>query len=171
MLRLNYSSIERTTSVGVNTVCMLALFDDVTKAGKVKRKHAKRFDISNGILKIDGTEFQLSDDVDLNADPEALMAYFDARYLRPQPDMFAELPKSNSGWQAPKLLKEVHWEYPDLPWRAVDKAGAVAYFKQRPVLDKAGYWVSASIGVMPKYGKSLCIADSFECSLRYIDKD
>lgn len=49
--------------------------------------------------------------------------------------------------------------------RQFDNGGTVAYFERRPVLDNAGYWVAVSEGMMPKYGKSLCIADNYKRSL------
>lgn len=169
MLRLNNSSVSRESCNGVDTVRMSAVFDDVTKAGGIKHKHAQRFSIKDNLLTLNGVKHCLSEPVDLNADPEDLIQYFEARFGSVQPDMFVEPPRSISGIQLPKSIKEVRWEYPDMPWRAIDKAGAVAYFERRPVLDKAGFWVAVSEGIMPKYGKSLCLTDNYECSVRNIN--
>ncbi len=169
MLRLNNSSLSRTvTKSGVNSIQMFAVFDDVSKNGKVKAKNAQRFTIQDDLLSLNGQQYCLSEPVDLNADPEDLIQYFEARFGSVQPDMFVEPPRSRGGIQVPKSIKEVRWEYPDMQWRAIDKSGAVAYFERRPVLDKAGYWVSAIDGVVARYGKSLCIADNYQCSVQSI---
>ena len=165
MLRLNNSSVCRESYNGIDKVRMSVVFDDVTKTGRIKHKHAQRFAIKDNILTLNGTEHYLPDSVDLNADPEDLIQYFDARFSSVQPDIFLEPPLSRGGSQVPKSIKEVRWEYPDMPWRAIDKAGAVAYFERRPILDKAGYWVSASEGVVARYGRSLCIAENYQCSV------
>ncbi|MGB6924791.1 hypothetical protein [Psychrobacter sp.] len=165
MLRLNNSSVVRESVNGVDAVRMHAVFDDVTKSGNIKRKHAQRFVIKDNLLTLNGIKHYLPDAVDLNAEPEDLIAYFEARFGSVQPDIFLEPPSSRSGIQVPKSIKEVRWEYPDMAWRAIDKAGTVAYFERRPVLDKAGYWVSTMDGVLAKYGKSLCIADNYQCSV------
>lgn len=169
MLRLNNSSVVRESVNGVDAVRMHAVFDDVTKAGVIKHKHAQRFAIEDNLLMLNGTKHLLAEPVDLNADPEDLIQYFKARFGSVQPDMFVEPPRSRGGIQAPKSIKEVRWEYPDMQWRAIDKAGTVAYFEHRPVLDKAGYWVSAIDGVVARYGKSLCIADNYQCSVQNIN--
>lgn len=167
MLRLNNSSLSRTiTRSGVNSIQMFAVFDDVTKAGKVKAKHSQRFTIQDDSLSLNGKQHQLSEQLDFNADPLDLMQYFIERFSSAQPDMFLVAPQSKGGIQVPKLISEVRWEYPDMAWRAIDKSGAVAYFERRPVLDKAGYWVSAIDGVIARYGKSLCIADNYQCSVQ-----
>lgn len=165
MLRLNNSSVVRESVNGVDAVRMHAVFDDVTKSGNIKRKHAQRFVIKDNLLKLNGIKHYLPDAVDLNAEPEDLIAYFEARFGSVQPDIFLEPPSSRSGIQVPKSIKEVRWEYPDMAWRAIDKAGTVAYFERRPVLDKAGYWVSTMDGVLAKYGRSLCISDNYQCSV------
>ncbi|MFK3915738.1 hypothetical protein [Psychrobacter sp. NPDC078501] len=165
MLRLNNSSVVRESVNGGVTVRMSAVFDDVTKSGSIKQKHAQRFVIRDSLLTLNGSKHCLSEAVDLNAEPEDLIKYFEARFNSTQPDMLLEPPSSRGGIQAPKSIKEVRWEYPDMAWRAIDKAGTVAYFERRPVLDKAGYWVSTMDGVLAKYGKSLCIADNYQCSV------
>lgn len=170
MLRLNNSSVARETINGIDAVRMHAVFDDVTKAGFIKHKHAQRFDIKDNLLILNGAQHCLAEPVDLNADPEDLIQYFEARFGSVQPDMFVEPPRSRGGIQAPKSIKEVRWEYPDMQWRAIDKSGAVAYFERRPVLDKAGYWVSAIDGVVARYGKSLCIADNYQCTMQNLHK-
>lgn len=169
MLRLNNSSVARESGNGVDAVHMYAVFDDVTKAGVIKHKHAQRFAIKDNLLTLNGIKHCLSEPVDLNADPEDLIQYFEARFGSVQPDMFIEPPRSRSGIQLPKSIKEVRWEYLDMAWRAIDKSGAVAYFERRPALDKAGYWVSAIDGVIARYGKSLCIADNYQCSVQDIN--
>ena len=165
MLRLNNSLVVRESVNGVDTVRMHAVFDDVTKSGNIENKHAQKFAIKDNLLTLNGTEHYLPDPVDLNAEPEDLMAYFESRFGSVQPDIFLEPPSSRSGIQVPKSIKEVRWEYPDMAWRAIDKAGTVAYFERRPLLDKAGYWVSTMDGVLAKYGKSLCVADNYQCSV------
>ena len=165
MLRLNNSSVVRESVNGGVTVRMSAVFDDVTKSGSIKYKHAQRFAIKDSLLTLNGVKHCLSEPIDLNADPEDLIQYFEARFASVQPDMFVEPPRSRGGIQLPKSVKELRWEYLDMPWRAIDKSGAVAYFERRPVLDKAGYWVSTMDGVLAKYGKSLCIADNYQCSV------
>lgn len=165
MLRLNNSLVVRESVNGVDTVRMHAVFDDVTKSGSIKYKHAQRFAIKNNLLTLNGAQHCLVEPVDLNADPEDLIQYFEARFGSVQPDIFVEPPRSRGDIQLPKSIKEVRWEYPDMAWRAIDKAGTVAYFERRPVLDKAGYWVSTMDGVLAKYGKSLCIADNYQCSV------
>jgi len=169
MLRLNNSLVARESVNGVDAVRMSAVFDDVTKSGGVKRKHAQRFAIKDSLLTLNGVKHCLSEPIDLNADPEDLIQYFEARFGSVQPDMFVEPPRSRGGIQLPKSIKEVRWEYLDMAWRAIDKSGAVAYFERRPVLDKAGYWVSAIDGVIARYGKSLCIADNYQCSVQNIN--
>ena len=166
MLRLNNSSVARETINGIDAVRMYAVFDDVTKAGVIKHKHAQRFAIKDNLLTLNGAQHCLVEPVDLNADPEDLIKYFEARFSSAQPDMFLVAPQSKGGIQVPKLISEVRWEYPDMAWRAIDKSGAVAYFERRPVLDKAGYWVSAIDGVIARYGKSLCIADNYQRSVQ-----
>lgn len=170
MLRLNNSSVVRESINGIDTVRMSAVFDDVTKSGRLKRKHAQRFTIKNNLLVLAGKRHQLCDPIDLNAEPEELIQYFEDRFGSVQPDMFVEPPRSRGGIQVPKSIKEVRWEYPDMQWRAIDKSGAVAYFERRPVLDKAGYWVSAIDGVVARYGKSLCIADNYQCTMQNLHK-
>ena len=170
MLRLNNSSVVRESINGIDTVRMSAVFDDVTKSGRLKRKHAQRFTIKDNLLVLAGKRHQLCDPIDLNAEPEELIQYFEDRFGSVQPDMFVEPPRSRGGIQAPKSIKEVRWEYPDMQWRAIDKSGAVAYFERRPVLDKAGYWVSAIDGVVARYGKSLCIADNYQCTMQNLHK-
>ncbi|MGP4715462.1 hypothetical protein ACTXGL_02330 [Psychrobacter sp. T6-6] len=165
MLRLNNSSVVRESINGGVTVRMFAVFDDVTNTGSIKRKHAQRFTIKNDLLTLNGAKHHLPDPVDLNAEPEELIQYFEERFGSVQPDIFLQPPTSRNGIQLPKSIKEVRWEYPDMAWRAIDKAGTVAYFERRPVLDKAGYWVSVMDGVLAKYGKSLCIADNYQCSV------
>lgn len=166
MLRLNNSSLKRTsTKSGVSSIQMYATFDDVTKAGKVKAKNAQRFTIQDDSLSLNGKQYSLSEQLDFNADPLELMQYLIERFDSDQPDMFLIAPQCKGGIQAPKLISEVRWEYPDLSWRAIDKGGTVAYFEHRPRLDKAGFWVATGEGVMPKYGKSICVADNYECSL------
>lgn len=169
MLRLNNSSVARESSNGINTVRMYAVFDDVTKSGGIKCKNAQRFAIEDNLLMLNGTKHLLVEPVDLNADPEDLIQYFDARFSSVQPDIFLEPPLSRGGIQVPKSIKEVRWEYLDMAWRAIDKAGTVAYFERRPILDKAGYWVSAIEGIVARYGKSLCIADNYQCSVQNIN--
>lgn len=169
MLRLNNSSVSRCTKNNIEVVRMTAVFDDVTRSGDIKRLHSQCFSIINDVLIVNGIKHHLSEHINLNADPEDLMQYFTARFNSAQPDMFLEAPEPRGGHQAPVSINEVKWEYPDMHWRAIDKGGAVAYFERRPVLDKAGYWVSASEGVIPRYGKSLCIADNYKRSLRNID--
>lgn len=169
MLRLNNSLVARESVNGVDTVRMSAVFDDVTKSGGVKRKHAQRFAIKENLLTLNGVKHCLSEPIDLNADPEDLIQYFEARFNSVQPDMLLEPPMPRGGIQAPKSIQEVRWEHLDKQWRAIDKSGAVAYFKHRPVLDKAGYWVSAIDGVIARYGKSLCIADNYQCSAQNIN--
>lgn len=167
MLRLNNSSLSRTQlRSGINSIQMYATFDEVTKAGKVKAKNSQRFTIQDDLLSLNGKEHALVEQLDFNADPEDLMQYFIERFNSNQPDMFLKEPRSKDGVQIPRLISEVRWEYPDMNWRAIDKGGTVAYFERRPVLDKAGFWVAIAEGVMPKYGKSLCIADNYECSLQ-----
>ncbi len=169
MLRLNNSSVVRESINGIDTVRMSAVFDDVTKTGRTRRMYAQRFVIKDNFLILDGLKHQLCETVDLNADPEDLIAYFLVRFGSVQPDIFIKPPSSRRESVVPKSIKEVHWEYPDKPWRAIDKAGTVAYFEYRPVLDKAGYWVSAIEGVVAQYGKSLCIADNYQCSVQNIN--
>ncbi len=169
MLRLNNSLVVRESRNGINAVRMSAVFDDVTQLGSIKRKCALSFTIRDDLLTLNGAKYHLSEPVDMNADPEDLIQYFEARFGSAQPDMFLELPMAHSGLQVPKSIKEVLWEYSDMSWRAIDKAGSVAYFERRPVLDKAGFWVSVSEGVVAKYGKSLCITDNYQCSVRNID--
>ena len=168
MLRLNNSSVVRESINGIDTVRMAAVFDDVTKTGRTRHKYAQRFAIKDNLLILDGLKHQLCEPVDLSADPEDLIAYFLARFGSIQPDIFIKPPSSRRESVVPKSIKEVRWEYPDKPWRAIDKAGTVAYFEHRPILDKAGYWVSAIEGIVARYGKSLCIADNYQCSLRNI---
>ncbi len=168
MLRLNNSSVVRESVNGVDAVRMYAVFDDVTKAGVIKHKYAQRFAIKDNLLILNGAQHCLAEPVDLNADPEDLIQYFEARFGSVQPDMFVDTPRSKGGIQVPKSIKEVRWEYLDMQWRAIDKSGAVAYFDRRPVLDKAGFWVSAIEGVVARYGKSLCIADNYQCSVQNI---
>ena len=170
MLRLNHSSLIRAvTQSGVNSIQMYAVFDDVTKSGGIKCKNAQRFAIEDNLLMLNGTKHLLVEPVDLNADPEDLIQYFDARFSSVQPDIFLEPPLSRGGIQVPKSIKEVRWEYLDMAWRSIDKAGTVAYFERRPILDKAGYWVSAIEGIVARYGKSLCIADNYQCSVQNIN--
>ena len=167
MLRLNNSSLSRTvTKGGVNSIQMFAVFDDVTKSGSLNSKCSQRFTIQDDLLSLNGKQHLLVDSLDFNADPLELMQYFIERFNTNQPDMFLVAPQSKGGIQIPKLISEVRWEYPDMAWRAIDKSGAVAYFERRPLLDKAGYWVSAIDGVIAKYGKSLCIADNYQCSVQ-----
>ena len=167
MLRLNNSSLSRTsTKSGVNSIQMFATFDDITKTGRVRAKHSQRFTIQDGLLSLNGKQHLLVEPLDFNADPLDLMQYFTERFNSDQPDIFLEPPQCKDNSPVPKLISEVRWEYLDMPWRAIDKSGTVAYFERRPVLDKAGYWVSITEGVMPKYGKSLCIADTYVCSLQ-----
>lgn len=170
MLRLNNSSLSRTsTKSGVNSIQMYATFDEVTKAGEVKARNSHRFTIQDDSLSLNGKEHVLAEQLDFNADPLELMQYFIERFNSNQPDMFLVAPQSKGGIPIPKLISEVRWEYLDMAWRAIDKSGAVAYFERRPVLDKAGYWVSAIDGVIARYGKSLCIADNYQCSLQNIN--
>lgn len=166
MLRLNYSSVVRNAINSVESVRMFAVFDDVTKSGDVQHKHSQRFNIEDSVLILNGIQHQLSEPVNLNADPEDLMSYFAARFASAQADIFLEPPQPRGGAKAPVSIKEIHWEYPDMAWRGIDKGGTVAYFAQRPKLDSAGYWVAANEGVMPKYGKSICIANNYKRSLR-----
>ncbi len=57
MLRLNNSSLSRTiTRSGVNSIQMFAVFDDVTKTGKVKAKHSQRFTIQDDSLSLNGKQ-------------------------------------------------------------------------------------------------------------------
>ncbi|MGP5436603.1 hypothetical protein [Psychrobacter alimentarius] len=168
MLRLNNSSVVRESINGIDTVQMSAVFDDVTKTGRTRRMYAQCFAIKDNFLILDGLKHQLCEPVDLNADPEDLIAYFLARFGSVQPDIFIKPPSSRRESVVPKSIKEVRWEYPNMPWRAIDKSGAVAYFERRPMLDKAGYWVAAIEGIVARYGKSLCIADNYQCSLRNI---
>ena len=170
MLILNNSSLSRTvTQSGVNSIQMFAVFDDVTKSGSLNSKYSQRFTIQDNLLSLNGKQHLLVDSLDFNADPLELMQYFIERFNSTQPDMFLVAPKSKGGIPTPKLISEVRWEYLDMAWRAIDKSGAVAYFERRPVLDKAGYWVSAIDGVIARYGKSLCIADNYKCSLQNIN--
>lgn len=170
MLRLNNSSLSRTvTKSGVNSIQMFAVFDDVTKSGSLNSKHSQRFTIQDDQLSLNGKQHLLVDSLDFNADPLELMQYFIERFSSVQPDMFLVAPQSKGGMPILKLISEVRWEYPDMAWRAIDKSGSVAYFERRPVLDKAGFWVAVSEGVMPKCGKSLCIADNYQCSLQNIN--
>lgn len=170
MLRLNNSSLSRTsTKSGVNSIQMYATFDDTTKAGRVKAKNAQRFTIQDDSLHLNGKEYLLVEQLDFNADPLELMQYFIERFNSTQPDMFLMAPQSK-GAQIPVLISEVRWEYPDMNWRAIDKGGTVAYFASRPRLDSAGFWVSMTEGVIPKYGKSICIADAYKQSLRSRDQ-
>lgn len=169
MLRLNHSLVVRELSNGINAIRMSAVFDEVSKSGHIKHKHAQRFVIKDDLLTLNGTQHYLSEPIDMNADPEELIEYFEARFNRVQPDMFVEPPHSKGSNQIPVLISEVRWEYLDMSWRAIDKAGTVAYFERRPVLDKAGFWVAVAEGVIPKYGKSLCIADGYIDSLRNIN--
>ncbi|WP_352338214.1 hypothetical protein [Psychrobacter sp. 16-MNA-CIBAN-0192] len=166
MLRLNHSSVVRKAQKGIESVRMLAVFDDVTKSGDVQHELSQRFNVKDNVLTLNGVQHQLSEPVNLNADPEDLMHYFAARFASAQPDIFLEPPQSKGGARIPVSIKEVHWEYPDMTWRGIDKGGTVAYFAQRPKLDNAGYWVAATEGVMPKYGKSICIASDYKRSLR-----
>ena len=168
MLRLNNSSVVRESINGIDTVRISAVFDDVTKSGRLRCKHAQRFAIKDNLLVLNGENHQLYEPIDLNAEPEELIQYFEERFGSVQPDIFLQPPTSRNGIQLPKSIKEVRWEYLDMPWRAIDKSGAVAYFEHRPVLDKAGYWVSAIDGVVAKYGKSLCIANNYQCSVQNI---
>lgn len=165
MLRLNHSSISRKARNGIESVRMSAVFDDVTKSGDIKSKHSQRFAIKGNLLTLNGTQHQLSAQIDLSAEPEQLIDYFNQRFGSAQPDMFLEPPTRKGRNEIPVLISEVRWEYPDLQWRAIDKGGTVAYFERRPVLDNAGYWVAVSEGVTPRYGKSLCIADNYKRSL------
>ena len=169
MLRLNHSLVVRELSDGINAVRMSAVFDEVSKSGHIKCKNAQRFAIQNNLLTLNGTQHYLSEPIDMSADPEDLIEYFEARFNSAQPDMFIEPPHSKGGNQIPVLISEVRWEYSDMPWRAIDKAGTIAYFERRPVLDKAGFWVAVAEGVIPKYGKSLCIADGYKDSLHNIN--
>lgn len=167
MLRLNNSSLSRTVMrSGVNSIQMYATFDDVTKGGAVRAKNSQRFTIQDSLLSLNGKQYTIVDLLDFNADPLDLMQYFIERFNSDQPDMFLVAPQPKGGIQAPKLISEVRWEYPEMNWRAIDKGGTVAYFERRPVLDKAGYWVSTMDGVVAKYGKSLCIADNYQCSVQ-----
>lgn len=165
MLRLNHRSISRTAYSGVESVRMSAVFDDITKTGAIMHSNSQRFVVKDNLLTLNGTQHQLSELLDLNAEPEELIAYFNQRFGSAQPDMFLEPPQSKGGNRIPMFISELRWEYPDMTWRAIDKGGTVAYFERRPVLDKAGFWVSASEGVMPRYGKSLCVTDNYKRSL------
>lgn len=170
MLRLNNSSLKRTvTPNGVSSIQMYATFDDITKTGEVKAKSSQKFTIQDDLLNLNGKQHSLVELLDFNADPLDLMQYFIDRFNSAQPDLFLVAPESKGGGLTPKLIGEVRWEYTDMAWRAIDKGGAVAYFERRPVLDKAGYWVSAIDGVIAKYGKSLCIADNYQCSVQNIN--
>lgn len=165
MLRLNNSSVVRESCNGTSAVRMFAVFDDVTKSGSVKRKHAQRFVIKGNLLTLNNENHYLSEPVDMDADPEDLIEYFVTRFGGLQPDMFVVPPSPRCGSVVPKFIKEIPWEYIDMDWRAIDKSGAVAYFERRPVLDKAGYWVSTTDGILAKYGKSLCMSDNYQCSV------
>lgn len=165
MLRLNNSCVTRKTEGGIDSIRMYAVFDSIDKRGMVKEHRAKRFDIEDNFLVFQNNRYALSEAIDLNADPEDLIEYFESKFNTAQPDLFLEPPTAGLGIQIPKYIKEVRWEHPIMKWRAIDKSGAVAYFEHRPVLDKAGCWVSAIDGVVARYGKSLCIPDNYQCSV------
>ena len=169
MLRLDPSHV-RTSEVkgGDSSRYMSAVFDDVTKTGKVKTKHSQRFVIRDGVLTLNGVKHDITDAIDMRAEPERLIAYFNALFNSTQLDIFLEPPLA-SGDRLPMLVKDLRWEYPDLAWRAVDKAGTVAYFNSRPKLDNAGYWVSVIEGVTARYGTSICFADNYASSVQNIN--
>ena len=169
MLRLNNSTVTNTEREDGTSECfMQASFDEVTRTGRVKSKRSAMFTIRGSVLSLNGAQHQLDDPVNLIADPEDLIQYFEARFNSLQADMFLEPPQSRLSMPIPVSINDVRWEYYDMSWRAIDKGGTVAYFNQRPQLDKAGFWVASAEGVIPVYGKFICFTDGYKNSLHSI---
>lgn len=143
MLRLN-SSMVWDSSKG-NKVAQ-ATFDQVTKSGKVKTLKAEQFDYRDGLLELNGESYQIDIPVDINANPEELLAWFKKVTSKGQIDMIDLLvppkPRDTSFGETAVDVATLKWEYPECEWRAVDKYGTIPYFKNRPTLDGAGYWIS-----------------------------
>ena len=105
MLRLNNSSVVRESINGIDMVRMSAVFDDVTKTGRTRRKYAQRFAIKDNLLVLNGKSHQLCEPIDLNAEPEELIQYFEERFGSVQPDIFLQPPTSRNGIQLPNLSR------------------------------------------------------------------
>lgn len=168
MLRLNYCSrnIFADHKTGTLSKTMYAIFDQVTKSGKLKRKQAEQFIIKNDVFVLNGQKYQLSEHIDIFAEAEEVMAYLKKIASSDQIDMFLE-PPSSRDILVRHIYADLKWDYPDLNWRAMDESGAIPYFTNRPKLDNAGFWVSPVEGELPRYSKYLCVAeDDFRFSVQ-----
>ena len=133
MLSLNRATIHKSA-----TTTIRATFDDVIKGGVIK--NAESLIYENGKLTLNGKEYQMPWDFD-----------FDYMGIMDLHEYFKQVKYPRYTYPRP-LLKNMPWEYLDANWRATDIAGSGAYFKNRPQLDKCGYWVSTVEGEMPIYG-------------------
>lgn len=168
MLRLN-SSTTWDSSKG-NKVAQ-AIFDRVTISGKVKIPKAEQFEYSNGLLELNGKSYLIEVPIDINANPEELMTWFKKVTAKGQVDMFdlLEPPKQRDTSFSTTVvdITTLKWEYPEYQWRAVDKHGTIPYFKNRPTLDSAGYWISYQADDYAKYSANFAIdTTDYKRSLR-----
>lgn len=168
MLRLYFGS---SSDGGDGTKMVQATFDEVTKSGRIKAKEVERFKWQNGVLEINGNTYDLDAPIDIDAKPEDLMAWFKEITLKGQIDMFDLLnPPSSKASETSVTAVDIDalkWEYPEYEWRAVDKAGTIPYFKSRPTLDKAGFWIVYDANEYPKYSDYFAIdTENHKHSLR-----
>ena len=168
MLRLNFGSSWH--SCNGHKVAQ-ATFDEVTKSGKVKKRLAERFYWKDGVLELNGITYDLGVAIDIDAKPEDLMAWFKKITKKRQIDMFDLLNPPSSKASETSLtavdINTLKWEYPEYEWRAVDKAGSIPYFKSRPTLDKAGFWIVYDSNEYPEYSDYLASnTDDYKRSLR-----
>ena len=158
MLRLNFGSSWH--SCNGHKVAQ-AVFDEVTKSGKVKKRLAERFYWKDGILELNGITYELGVSIDIDAKPEDLMMWFKRITSKGQIDMFDLLdPPSSEANDVGITTTDIDtliWEFPEYEWRAVDKHGTIPYFKNRPTLDGAGFWISYIADDYPKYSEHLAI--------------
>ena len=168
MLRLNFGSSWH--SCNGHEVAQ-AVFDEVTKSGKVKKRLAERFYWKDGVLELNGITYNLGIPIDIDAKPEHLMEWFKKVTSKGQIDMFDLLdPPSSKTSEASAAAVDIDtlkWDYPEYEWRAVDKYGTIPYFKNRLTLDGAGYWISYVTDDIPKYSDYFAIdTENHKHSLR-----
>lgn len=166
MLRLNHSTVVQSSRYGT---WIDGTFDEITKTGKVKIKGAEQFRWQDGILELNGTKHEINLPFDIDAEPEQLMYWF-KRVTSSQGDMFAIIdpPSRNTGDGIKVVdINDLKWEYPEYEWRAVDKNGTIPYFKTRPTIDNAGFWLVYDNDEYPKYSDYLASnTDDYKRSLR-----